>query len=336
VTLVVDGVSTAVFTPSQTVAGLLAETAVAVGPADLVTPALDSLLVEGETVVVRHGIQVTLDLAGQVIPLRVLGRTVGDALVMAGLDPTGGIQTEPGLDAALTPGMTIVAKDVFIRVSEEEVMVPFDTDISGDPKLANGKRVVVTKGKSGSAVRVWQVLVTGGVESTKTLKSETVIAEAVTEVVRVGTKQPFRQVLVATKRSSGPSTPAYAPPVVGRVVHVEATAYTPYACGVNADWIAWRRRMFHIPTGWGVVAVDKHVIPFGTRLFVEGYGYAVAGDTGQAIKGYKMDVCFWGATLSAPTPHNASAAQEASARSLANHWGRKRGLHVTILGADAQ
>jgi 3D (Asp-Asp-Asp) domain-containing protein len=332
VTLVVDGTSTAVSTQSQTVAALLTESAVPVAPGDLVSPTTDSPLDEGAVVVVRHGVAVTLDLAGQIIHLRVFGRSVADALVMAGLDPTGGISTDPAIDAPLTPGMTIVAKDVFFRVNEQEVVVPFDTDISGDPKLAGGKRVVVTKGKNGSAVRVWQVLVTGGVEGQRTLKAETVITAPVTEVVRVGTRESFRQILVAGGKASGGPTRSYAPPVVGRVIDVEATAYTPYACGVNADWIAWRRRLFDIPAGWGVVAVDRRVIPLGTRLFVEGYGYAVAADTGQAIKGNKIDVCFWGATLGAPTPHVAPAAQEAAARSLANNWGRKRGLHVTILG----
>ena len=31
--------------------------------------------------------------------------------------------------------------------------------------------------------------------------------------------------------------------------------------------------------------------PFGTRLYVEGYGYAIAADTGSAIKGMKIDLC---------------------------------------------
>jgi len=48
-----------------------------------------------------------------------------------------------------------------------------------------------------------------------------------------------------------------------------------------------------LPADRGVVAVDPAVIPLGTILWVEGYGYAVALDTGSAIKGNKVDVFFW-------------------------------------------
>ena len=39
-----------------------------------------------------------------------------------------------------------------------------------------------------------------------------------------------------------------------------------------------------------VIAVDPNVIPLGSKVWVEGYGYAIAGDTGGAIKGNKIDV----------------------------------------------
>jgi 3D (Asp-Asp-Asp) domain-containing protein len=40
----------------------------------------------------------------------------------------------------------------------------------------------------------------------------------------------------------------------------------------------------------GLVAVDPTVIPLGTRLYVDGYGYAYADDTGSAIKGLRIDL----------------------------------------------
>jgi uncharacterized protein YabE (DUF348 family)/3D (Asp-Asp-Asp) domain-containing protein len=341
VTLVVDGSSTAVTTEFADVASILAEAGVSVSPRDLVSPSASASVEDGSIIIVRHVALVTLVHNGEAYSIDVVGRTVADALVMAGLDPTGGISTDPGMDAPLTDGMTIVAEDVFLRVDEEEFSVPFGQVVVGDPALPRSKRVVVTKGERGEAVRVWQRLVTGGVEGTRTLAADMVITPAVDEVVRVGTKRAFRQVIPARGAADHVRTrtttvlagrPSPTPPIRGRVLIMEATAYTPFECGQDADWVDGQRRQDHIPVGWGIVAVDPRVIKLGTRLFVEGYGYAVAADTGGAIKGSIIDVCFWGHDLNAPTGH-ASAEQRRSALRSALDWGRRRGVRVTILGS---
>ena len=60
------------------------------------------------------------------------------------------------------------------------------------------------------------------------------------------------------------------------------------SCGPHADGITADGRV----AGYGVAAVDPSVIPLGTRLFVEGYGMAVAADVGSAIQGNRIDLCF--------------------------------------------
>lgn len=69
---------------------------------------------------------------------------------------------------------------------------------------------------------------------------------------------------------------------------VTATAYTAYCKGCSGT-TAYGIDLRSNPDR-KVIAVDPKVIPLGTKVWVEGYGEAIAGDTGGAIKGHKIDV----------------------------------------------
>jgi 3D (Asp-Asp-Asp) domain-containing protein len=68
-----------------------------------------------------------------------------------------------------------------------------------------------------------------------------------------------------------------------KVLEVESTAYSAASAGGNMTYSGTLVRR-------GVIAVDPRIIPMGTRVYVKGYGYAIAEDTGGAIKGNKIDV----------------------------------------------
>ena len=78
----------------------------------------------------------------------------------------------------------------------------------------------------------------------------------------------------------------YGIPNCARVVRVEATAYSSMQSDLSA----------YTATGtlcrYGVIATDPNFIPLGTKVFIPGYGYAVAEDTGGAIVGNRIDVAF--------------------------------------------
>ncbi|MBQ0138402.1 MAG: SH3 domain-containing protein [Kurthia sp.] len=95
----------------------------------------------------------------------------------------------------------------------------------------------------------------------------------------------------------------------GRSFYVTSTAYTAYCSGCSgrtATGINLRAN-----PSKKVIAVDPRVIPLGSKVYVQGYGTAIAGDTGGAIRGNRIDVF-------------------KSSKKAALNWGR-RTVKITIL-----
>ncbi len=93
----------------------------------------------------------------------------------------------------------------------------------------------------------------------------------------------------ATSAATSATKPASAPAnASGQTYTMRATAYTAYCEGCSG--ITANGTDIRTNPGLKVIAVDPRVIPLGTKVWVEGYGEAIAADTGGAIKGNKIDV----------------------------------------------
>ena len=77
-----------------------------------------------------------------------------------------------------------------------------------------------------------------------------------------------------------------APSKYTRAITMHATAYSSQDPG-NGNYTATGSRLKK-----GIVSVDPKIIPLGTKMYVEGYGYAIADDVGGAIKGHRIDLAF--------------------------------------------
>ena len=88
----------------------------------------------------------------------------------------------------------------------------------------------------------------------------------------------------SSNSSSGNSSNGSSSGQYKKELSMEATAYA--GDGITAMGTATVRN----PNGISTVAVDPSVIPLGSKLYIPGYGYAIASDTGGAIKGNRIDL----------------------------------------------
>lgn len=113
----------------------------------------------------------------------------------------------------------------------------------------------------------------------KTTKDAIAQAQRTFKLAPTGQYDPKLADLLTREAHSKPHT-------YRKKLSMQATAYTSQdpGCG-NLTKREHRLRP-------GLVAVDPKVIPLGTRLYIESYGYAVADDIGRAIKGAKIDLAY--------------------------------------------
>lgn len=271
----VDGRAVSFQSTHRTVADVLREAHIAIAPGDRVTPALASRVWTGIQISIVRALPLTVTVGGIPRHVRLPAATVGEALSLMNVEIGPHDRVSPDLSAGLAPGARISVVRWETRTLVRHKPIPFPVRTVADPTALKGQQVVRAAGQPGLFHQTVKVEYADGRPVTTQTLEEIVVREPVARIVALGTKP-----LIATEG-------AYA----GKeIMYLEATAYYPgpnnYGGGVGpttAIGIIARR---------GVVAVDPSVIKLGTRLYVEGYGDAVAGDTGGAIRGGRIDLCF--------------------------------------------
>ncbi len=166
----------------------------------------------------------------------------------------------------LTPGETIEV----IRVTQREFAVDkpiaYQVEETTDTKLEAGVTKTIQAGKNGLARHVFLITCHNGQE----IKREQIRTQVLV--------QPSNQVIAAGNSytvSRGGQRFDFR-----EAKSMEATAYT----------YTGNRTATGVYPAVGMVAVDPKVISLGTKMYIEGYGYATATDTGGAIKGNRIDI----------------------------------------------
>ena len=183
---------------------------------------------------------------------------------------------------AIALGSTTANAVAYKDIVETE-QIPYNTIKRLNTSMAAGETKTVREGQNGEISRTVKIKYINGVEAEKTVINETVASNPVDKIVEYGSANTI-------KPANGGAALSYK-----YVIQCEATAYdlSPEENGGYGGQTATG-----VPLDKGVIAVDPRVIPLGSRVYVEAldgswsYGYAVAADTGGAIKGKRVDLCF--------------------------------------------
>lgn len=268
-TIIADGKYHQVSTAARSVQGILSQAHVFLGPKDRVELS-HSNMKDGTIIKVKRAVPIKIRLGMQEKEVWTAADYIGQAVAENGY-PARLYTTLVDPGTKVISGMVIgVAPYKKTKIIAQE-RVPYRVEVRPDDKMLVGESAVDAMGKNGKRKVVYDVISVDGTELRRIEVASEILQAPVSEVKRVGTRAT-----IETSRGTVRFT---------KKISMEATAYHPM------DGDGRGITYSGIPAKHGVVAVDPNVIPIGTRLYVAGYGEAVAADTGGAIIGNRIDLC---------------------------------------------
>lgn len=179
------------------------------------------------------------------------------------------------VNAKLRPGSDVYLHKRTYEVRIEYETVPYHRIVKADPSLPLDTRKLVRAGHRGRVKLIKQVTLIDGVHVGTKVIDRIVEVPPVDEVIALGTKKVCKTAYLDGKEIR-----------YWKKLHVWATSYdhTCYGC---SHWTATGKYLTN-----GIIAVDPRVIDMHTTVYVPGYGFGQAEDTGGAIKGNHIDLGF--------------------------------------------
>ncbi len=281
--LTVDFNTTNITTYANTVEQVLYQENITLDKDAYISPSLDTELKPGMKIEIKSPRDYKLIADGKEIEIKSVHTNTKE--ILEDIDFVLGEKdyTFPSLESNVRLHGDIKVIRVKELIEDREDIIPFKEETSDSDQVDKGTTKVVQEGVNGvKKSKVKKVYENDELVVEQVLSSE-VIKEPVTKITHNGTR-------VKPTLNTGSGNVE-----IKKTITMNASAYdnSPQSQG---KWVG--KTATGIKPRVGVVAVDPRVIPLGSKLYIESldgskdYGHAVAGDTGGAIKGNRIDLFF--------------------------------------------
>lgn len=270
VTIVADGNEMVVNTVYDNPKNILKQAGIKLNNGDDYTVSTDKIT-DNSVITINRAMPVNVEIDGDIKTVRTTKKTVGELISSMNLDEDkyfveGDKNTQLHTDAKVK--VLNVSSKLVLRDEVQNYQVIKEPDSS----MIRGNEEVIQAGRNGLNRLLVREKYHKGIKVGEEVVQTSQLVRPVNQVIREGTAEPKIQSTIGLRSYS-------------QMLYMEASAYLPYDGG-GAGYTA-----LGIPARYGVVAVDPDIIPLGTRVYIPGYGEAIAADTGGAINGYMIDLC---------------------------------------------
>lgn len=247
---------------------------------------LDTKLRDDKEITIKNPKHYTIDDGGMFADITSIHTNVRDILKDTGVKLEGEDYTYPKLSSEIEPNSTIELYRVREVEEVEESIIAFETRVEKNNELDVGITQVVQEGKDGLKKTQFKRKYVNNVLTSSIVVKDEIVTEPIPQITQKGSKD-----FIVTSRGNTRFRNAMVMTATAYDLSFESTGKNQgdRYYGLTASGTKVRP---------GVVAVDPRVIPLGTRLYVQSldktkdYGFAIAEDTGGAIKGKKIDLFF--------------------------------------------
>lgn len=305
--VVMDGFrSIKIRTTEETVEEFLIANDLGLSEDDLISCGTDDEITEGFNINITRAKQISIRTMNDKVTIYMPLGTVGDALRKAGIYIDEDDEVFPSLDTEISNFMQINVVGVETKYVTKTEVVPYKFIYQDNSNMYKGTTKVSREGKDGKREITECVTLKNGVEVARVVVKDEVVEKPVHRVIQKGTKPTPKPIYkkggINPAIAGLPSTPTTE--MIKETITAEVTAYTH--TGNRTATGKWPQV--------GMCAIVTDEIPYGTLLYIPGYGYAVAEDCGvrKNPDAYRIDVFM-------------------DELEDCIKWGRRRGVQVYII-----